>query len=206
MSRREIEPDGLSALEYYIKHNSLELTGADSAPMRINSNLYMIISRVFNYQKQIDNISIIRLNSYILNMGVKVFDERINPKSFDRLLSKVDEYADGCALGEFNTKCSSERMHKPGFIFDQAFTRNWNQNGGTVLTNYYKSELLGSRFANIATFGFKGRNAGKLTREFLLLLGLRQSELLSETSRAYDNIVKITDSTLEIFEQMVTQL
>lgn len=204
-TRYQIESIELSTLEHYVKHNTLEFDTMRPAPIRINANLYMIISRVFNHQKQSDNQSLIRLNSCILNMGVKVFVDRIGQNSFNQLLDKVDEYADGNVLGEFNTNCDLIKMHEPGYVFKQAYTQNWNQDGGTVSTNFYMSELLGTKFANIATFGFKGRSGSKLTREFLILLGLRQSELLREKSRVYERILTITDRTLKTFEQMVVQ-
>lgn len=204
-TRCKLEPVALSTLEHYVINNSLEFDKTDSTSMRINSNLYRFISNHFNLLKRDSESpgSIIRFNSIILNMGVKVFDERINPKKFDKLLLKVGEYADGCALGEFETNHALGRMDEPGYVFTDVYTKNWNQQNGTLTTNYYKNELLTTKFANIYTFGFTGKNGPKLTKEFMLLLGLRQSKTLSETSRAYDNIINITDATLDIFEQLI---
>lgn len=203
-TRFEIEPVALSSLEHYINNNSLQFDSTDATSMRINSNLYRFISNHFNVLKRDGESpgSMIRFNSMILIMGVKVFDEQIKPKEFDKLLLKVGGYADGCALGEFDANHTLNQMNKPGYVFTDMYMKNWNQQGGSLTTNYYKHELLTTRLANVYTFGFAGKNGPKLAREFFLLLGLRQSEMLCCSSRAYENIVTVTDATLEIFEQL----
>lgn len=204
-TRCQIEPIELSTLEHYVSNNSLQFDKTDATSMKINSNLYRFISNHFNMLKRDGESpgSMMRFNSMILIMGVKVFDDRIDPKKFDTLLLKAGEFADGCALGEFDANHTLNGMNKPGYVFTDSYMKNWNQQGGSLTTNYYKHELLTTRFANVYTFGFTGKNGPKQVREFFILLGLRQSEILSANSRAYNNIINITDTTLEIFEQLV---
>lgn len=195
----EYEATIAEILEDYFTNNNIEYDKNDRNTSRISKNLYDLIYYVF---RNVPDQSVTRVLTLTMSYGAKKFTNYVDIDELDGViddsLGNLSKRIQGDVFAEYDLI----KYRLPRDIYLESIRLNWSDRKSAVSCNYYYLDFVNDIIFKLHKLGFDGRYGPKLSREFIMLLGLRHSKLIS-TMDIHKNIVVITDNVVNILNKMI---